>query len=40
VRGLPTSVFIDPQSVIRYQQIGVLNQDTLAGYLTDMGVTK
>jgi cytochrome c biogenesis protein CcmG, thiol:disulfide interchange protein DsbE len=40
VRGFPTSVFVDPQGIIRYQHVGVLNQDTLAGYLDDLGVTK
>jgi len=38
VRGFPTTIFIDPAGVIRYQHIGVLNQGTLAGYLTDLGL--
>lgn len=38
VRGFPTTVFIDPTGVIRYQHIGVLSQDTLAGYLSDLGI--
>jgi thiol-disulfide isomerase/thioredoxin len=40
VRGFPTSVFVDSQGVVRYQHIGILNHDTLAGYLNDLGVSK
>jgi cytochrome c biogenesis protein CcmG, thiol:disulfide interchange protein DsbE len=40
VQGFPTSVFIDPQGVIRYRHAGLLNQDTLAGYLTNLEVTQ
>lgn len=38
VRGYPTSLFLDPQGIIRYQHIGVLNKSTLDGYLTDLGL--
>jgi thiol-disulfide isomerase/thioredoxin len=39
VRGFPTTIFIDPEGTTRYEHIGVLNQDTLNGYLADLGVT-
>ena len=38
VRGFPTTIFIDPQGVIRYQHLGALNRSTLQGYLDDLGV--
>lgn len=37
VRGFPTTYIIDPAGVIRYQHIGVLSQDTLTGYLSELG---
>jgi thiol-disulfide isomerase/thioredoxin len=40
VRGFPTSVFIDSRGVIRYQHIGIINNETLAGYLNDLGASK
>jgi cytochrome c biogenesis protein CcmG, thiol:disulfide interchange protein DsbE len=40
VSGFPTTIFIDPQGIIRYRHIGVLNRDTLEGYLADLGATK
>jgi thiol-disulfide isomerase/thioredoxin len=38
VRGLPTSVFIDQDGKIRYHHIGILNEDQLVGYLTELGI--
>lgn len=40
VRGFPTTLFIDPDGIIRYEHIGVLNQSTLDGYLEDLGVAQ
>jgi thiol-disulfide isomerase/thioredoxin len=40
VSGFPTTVFIDPQGIIRYKHIGILNRDTLDDYLADLGAAK
>jgi len=40
VRGFPTTIMIDGQGVMRYQHVGELNQEMLAGYLKDLGVAK
>jgi thiol-disulfide isomerase/thioredoxin len=38
IRGFPTTLFIDRDGKIRYQHIGILNEDTLIGYLSDLGI--
>lgn len=38
VRGFPTTLFIDRNGKIRYQHIGILNEDQLLGYLSDLGI--
>lgn len=40
VRGFPTTVFIDPQGVMRYQHIGLLNESLMEGYIRDLGVSQ
>jgi thiol-disulfide isomerase/thioredoxin len=40
VRAYPTTVFIDENGIMRYKHIGVLNQDTLTGYLEKLGVSQ
>ena len=40
VRGFPTTIFIDSEGITRYEHIGVLNQDSLNGYLAELGVTQ
>jgi thiol-disulfide isomerase/thioredoxin len=37
VRGFPTTIFIDKDGIIRFQHIGVLNEDLLLGYLQGIG---
>jgi len=38
IRGFPTTLFIDRDGKIRYQHIGILNEDQLDGYLSDLGI--
>jgi thiol-disulfide isomerase/thioredoxin len=38
VRGLPTTFFLDSDGTIRYQHIGVMNDEQFAGYLAGIGV--
>jgi thiol-disulfide isomerase/thioredoxin len=40
VRGLPTSVFIDQQGLIQAIHIGLLNEDLLSDYLSQVGVVQ
>ena len=40
VRGFPTSIFIDRDGNIRYQHIGALSEESLIGYLEDLGVVR
>jgi thiol-disulfide isomerase/thioredoxin len=37
VRGFPTTMFIDRDGTLRYQHIGVLNEELLIGYLQGIG---
>lgn len=37
VRGLPTTIFIDPEGVIRYRHIGPLSEKQLVSYLQEIG---
>jgi thiol-disulfide isomerase/thioredoxin len=39
VRGFPSTVFIDPEGVIRYVHIGLLSEGALRGYLEELGVS-
>jgi thiol-disulfide isomerase/thioredoxin len=39
VHAYPTTIFIDENGLVRYKHIGVLNQDTLSGYLEKLGVS-
>lgn len=39
VRGYPTTYFVDRDGTIRVQHIGVMFEDQLDGYLTQLGVT-
>ena len=38
VRGFPTTIFIDRDGKIRYQHLGLLMEDQLRGYLTELGI--
>jgi len=38
VRGFPTTIFIDRDGKIRYQHPGLLMEDQLRGYLTELGI--
>jgi thiol-disulfide isomerase/thioredoxin len=38
VRGFPTTLVVDSQGILRYQHIGLLNPDTLSGYLEALGM--
>ena len=38
VRGLPTSIFIDPEGFIQYTHIGQLDDSLLTLYLNDLGI--
>lgn len=38
LRGYPTSYFVDEEGIIRYQHIGMLNEDQIEDYLIKMGV--
>lgn len=38
VSGFPTTLMVDAQGILRYRHIGLLNQDTLSGYLEDLGL--
>ena len=39
VRGFPSSYFIDAEGVLRIQHIGVMTEDQLDSYLTELGLT-
>lgn len=38
IRAFPTSLFIDAEGLIRYQYIGILNEQQLVQYLKQIGV--
>jgi len=38
IRAFPTSLFIDAKGLIRYQHIGILNEQQLVQYLKQIGV--
>jgi thiol-disulfide isomerase/thioredoxin len=38
VRGFPTTMFIDRDGKIRYQHIGILSEDRLVAYLSELGI--
>jgi thiol-disulfide isomerase/thioredoxin len=40
VRGLPTSVFIDVEGLIQARHIGILSEELLADYLSQVGVVE
>jgi thiol-disulfide isomerase/thioredoxin len=38
IRAFPTSLFIDTEGLIRYEHIGILNEQQLVQYLKQIGV--
>jgi thiol-disulfide isomerase/thioredoxin len=38
IRGFPTTMFVDQDGKIRYQHIGILNEEELKGYLAELGI--
>jgi cytochrome c biogenesis protein CcmG, thiol:disulfide interchange protein DsbE len=38
IRGFPTTIFVDQDGKIRYQHIGILNEEQLKGYLAELGI--
>jgi thiol-disulfide isomerase/thioredoxin len=38
IRGFPSTMFIDRDGKIRYQHIGILNEEELKGYLSELGI--
>jgi cytochrome c biogenesis protein CcmG, thiol:disulfide interchange protein DsbE len=38
IRGFPTTMFVDQDGKIRYQHIGILNEEQLKGYLAELGI--
>jgi peroxiredoxin len=38
IRGFPTTMFVDQDGKIRYQHIGILNEEQLKGYLAEFGI--
>ncbi len=38
IRGYPSSIFVDPEGVIRVVHIGIMTEGQLDGYLEDLGL--
>lgn len=38
IRGYPTSIFVDADGIIQFIHIGIMTEDQLDGYLSEMGL--